>query len=135
MQLIFQILAAAGFLVSLYALYVRQKLLHSDSYSPACDISDRVSCSKALGSRYGTTVGIPNPLAGLVFYCSTCLLAFSDFFLPYLFFLVLPAVLFSIYLAYISYFRQKNFCLVCSFIYLVNLAMATVGFMLATINN
>ncbi|MCP5049955.1 MAG: hypothetical protein GY940_22500 [bacterium] len=64
MILYFQLLAVLGFLVSVYSLYVRHKVIHSDSYSPICDISDRVSCSKAFGSRYSKTMGIPNALAG-----------------------------------------------------------------------
>lgn len=123
-KIAFQLTAAVGFLASLYAFNVRRKVLKSDSYSPVCDISDRISCSKAFGSDYSKTLGVPNPLAGLLYYSAMALLPFFEMSLQYLFYLTLPPVVFSVYLAYISYVRQKNFCLVCSFIYLVNLALA-----------
>ena len=124
MKLYFQLLAISGFLVSAYALYVKVKISKDNSYSPLCDIRSKISCSKALGSRYSVTLGIPNPLGGLFFYL--LLFAVSFLNMKILFYPLLGAVLFSIYLAYISYFRQKNFCLVCNFIYLVNLALLAV---------
>jgi vitamin-K-epoxide reductase (warfarin-sensitive) len=127
----FQLLCAAGFLASAYALYVRYKVLKSPGYSPACDINDRISCSKAFGSTYSKTMGIPNPLGGLFYYAGLLVFSFSRTFTAYLFYLTLPALGFSLYLAYISYFRQKNFCLVCSFIYLANLALTALAFNLS----
>lgn len=125
--IVFQLIAAAGFLASLYAFNVRLKVLKSGSYTPVCDISDRISCSKAFGSDYSKTLGIPNPLAGLLYYPAMVLLPFFEVSLQYLFYLTLPPLVFTVYLAYISYVRQKNFCLVCSFIYLVNLALAVLA--------
>lgn len=124
MKLCFQLLTLCGFLVSGYALHVKGKIAKNNSYSPICDIRANISCSKALGSRYSSTLGVPNPLAGLLFYFSIFLFSFSN--MRILLFPLLGAVLFSLYLAYVSYFRQKNFCLVCTFIYLVNLALLVV---------
>jgi uncharacterized membrane protein len=124
MKIYFQVLTVCGFLISLYALNVRRKLGRSPSYLPLCDIRDHISCSRALGSRYSKTLGIPNPLAGLVFYAFLFVGSFSYMHLAV--YPVSAAVLFSIYLAYISYFRQKNFCLVCTLTYLVNIALLAV---------
>ena len=121
MKIYFQLLSIGGFLISAYALYVRDKLLKTPSYTPICDIRARISCSKALGSQYSKTLGIPNPLAGILFYLLLLVLSFS-----YMHLVIYPAaaaVLFSLYLAYISYIKQKNFCLVCTLTYLVNIAL------------
>lgn len=120
----FQFLVGVGFLISLYALVVRHKLLKTPTYSPICDIRDNISCSKALGSQYSQTLGIPNPLAGLIFYA--LLLVLSFFYMHLVIYPVLASVLFSIYLAYISYIKQRNFCLVCTLTYLVNMALLVI---------
>jgi uncharacterized membrane protein len=125
MKLYFQMISGCGFLISLYALIVRHKVLQSASYSPLCDIRANISCSKALGSRYGKTLGIPNPLAGLFFYAFLFLLSFGYMHLTL--YPAAAAVLFSLYLAYISYIKQKNFCLVCTFTYLVNIALLIIA--------
>jgi uncharacterized membrane protein len=121
MILIFQIITTCGFLISLYALYVRHKLLKAPTYSPICDIRANISCSKAMGSQYSKTMGIPNALAGLLFYALVFVLSFS--FIHLVVYPVLASVLFSLYLAYISYIKQKNFCLVCTLTYVVNIAL------------
>jgi uncharacterized membrane protein len=126
-QLSFQLFTVLGFLVSAYALFVMLKLSKSPSYSPRCDIRSNISCSRALGSKYSRTMGIPNPLGGMIFYLFLFLLSFS----PYLHFAVYfagAAVLGSFYLAYISYFIQKNFCPVCTAIYLINIALLIISF-------
>lgn len=125
MILVFRIITVCGFLISAYALYVRHKVLKAPDYSPICDIRARISCSKALGSRYSKTMGVPNPLAGLLFYALVFVLSFSYLYLVV--YPVLASVLFSVYLAYISYFKQKNFCLVCTFTYLVNIALLVIA--------
>lgn len=114
-----------GFLISLYALYVRYKVLKAPTYSPICDIRANISCSKALGSPYSKTLGIPNPLAGLLFYALVFFLSFS--YMHLVIYPVLASVLFSLYLAYISYIKQKNFCLVCTFTYLVNIVSLVIA--------
>ena len=121
MILVFQIITVCGFLISLYALYVRHKVLKAPGYSPICDIRANISCSKALGSQYSKTMGVPNALAGLLFYALVFVLSFS--YMQLVIYPVLASVLFSLYLAYISYIKQKNFCLVCTLTYVVNIAL------------
>jgi uncharacterized membrane protein len=125
MKLYFQILTSFGFLISLYALYVRHKVLKAPTYSPICDIRANISCSKALGSQYSTTMGVPNALAGLLFYALVFVLSFS--YMHLVIYPVLASVLFSLYLAYISYIKQKNFCLVCTLTYVVNIAILVIA--------
>lgn len=112
-------------MISLYALYVRHKVLKAPDYSPICDIHARISCSKALGSQYSKTMGVPNALAGILFYALLLVLSFS--YLHLVIYPVLASVLFSLYLAYISYIKQKNFCLVCTLTYVVNIALLVIA--------
>ena len=125
MILVFQVITVCGFLISLYALYVRHKVLKAPTYSPICDIRANISCSKALGSRYSKTMGVPNPLAGLLFYILVFIMSFS--YIHLVIYPVLASVLFSLYLAYISYIKQKNFCLVCTMTYVVNIALLVIA--------
>ena len=48
----------------------------------------------------------------------------------YLFYLATLSVLGSVYLAYISYFKLKNYCLVCTTIYLVNILLFITAYIL-----
>jgi uncharacterized membrane protein len=70
-------------------------------------------------------MGVPNPLAGLLFYALLFGLSFS--YMHLVIYPVLASVLFSLYLAYISFIKQKNFCLVCTFTYLVNIGLLVIA--------
>ena len=114
-----QITAFIGLLLSAYALYVEKKTERSTSYKAACDISDKISCTKAFKSKYAKMMGLSNSLFGLFVYIFILALTlYGDERI--IFFLSAFAVLGSIYLAYISYFKLKNLCVVCTSIYLVN---------------
>lgn len=127
---IFQLLNIAGLLISSYAYYVRYKVLKSSSYSPICDISEKISCSKAFGSKFSKTLGIPNPLLGIIYYIIIFILSLFEFFLQYIFYLTILPFLFSMFLAYISYFCQRNFCIVCTFTYILNIALTYISFVI-----
>ena len=111
-----RLVAVLGFVISLYALYVKWRLSNS-SYTPLCDLREYVSCSRALTSKEGSLTGLPNPLFGLVYY------ALVFFFVPYVFYLSVVAFILSLYLAYVSYVQQKNFCVVCTAIYIINIVL------------
>ncbi|MEK6934972.1 MAG: vitamin K epoxide reductase family protein [Nanoarchaeota archaeon] len=123
---VLKILAILGFLISLYAYNVERKL-GKKGYKAGCDIRDNISCSKAFTSKYGKLVGIPNSLVGIFFYVIIFLLSYYN--MTIIFYLAILAFLGSIYLAYISYFKLKNFCLVCSAVYLVNILLLIVSYL------
>ena len=112
--------AITGLLASLYAFHVKRKLHIDKNYKPVCDISKAISCSRAFNSPSSQIFPIPNALLGVLYYLVILLMVFFEMDSHVLIVLTIPAALFSIYLAYISYFKQKNFCLVCSFSYLIN---------------
>tara|TARA_Y100000034_G_scaffold136399_1_gene212620 strand:- start:2838 stop:3230 length:393 start_codon:yes stop_codon:yes gene_type:complete len=117
-----QILAITGLILSLYSLYVEKKLEVHKSYSPVCDISKGISCSTAFKSSYSKTFGVKNSILGSGFYALILLLSVTSF-APLILYLAAFGILTTIYLAYISYFKLKNFCLVCTFIYLTNVLL------------
>ncbi len=115
-------LVACGLLLALYAMHVEHKATRNKRYRALCDINDRISCSKAFTSRYGYHFGISNAVWGVVFYVLVGALLFLEAFWV-VFVLALIATLGSFYLAYFLYFKLKDFCIICTGIYLVNLAL------------
>jgi len=120
-NLLIPVAAGIGLALSFYALRVRNRALADPGYRPLCDLAAAVSCTRAFTSRFGHSFGFPNPLAGMMYYALIlCLFLVYPAFIRYA---SIPALIFSVYLAAVSYAVQKNFCLVCTSIYLINLAI------------
>ncbi len=119
MALEIQTLSILGFVLSGYAFYVRSRALASRAYKPLCDLHPQVSCTRAFTSTYGSTAGLPNPVYGVIFYVVLYAAVVSGFWRMAAYLSVL-AVVASLYLAYLSYARQRNFCLVCTSVYFIN---------------
>ena len=115
-------LAALGFVLSLYASYVEKKARTQKKYKAVCDISKGASCTAAFTSDYGTHFGISNSVAGIGFYLVVLALTWYGFALP-VFWLCAASVAGSAYLAYVLYVKLRNMCVVCSVIYVVNIAL------------
>jgi uncharacterized membrane protein len=116
------VLSGIGAALSLYALYVKHKLSKNKNYHSVCDISDKVSCTAAMGSRYGSLFIIPNSAFGALFYAVMMLLGVFDE-MKALFWLSVLAVLGSISLAYVSFFKLKITCPLCVGIYVINILL------------
>jgi len=119
MVFIIQLLAIAGFLLSFYALYVEKKADQDKNYKALCDISDKISCTKAFQSKWGKTFGIANSVHGLLFYALLFVLTFIN--IKLIFYLAVFSVLGSFYLAYVLHFKLKIVCLVCYLTYIINI--------------
>lgn len=122
------LLAGIGFAFSLYAYIVEKKLKNDPTYKPACDISDRISCSKVATSPYANLFFVSNAVAGMLFYALVILLAVLILHgvLPderLLMIVLVCGVLMSVYLAYILYTKIKSLCLVCTATYIINAAL------------
>lgn len=113
------ILAVIGFCISLYAYFVESKMKADASYKPACDINDRISCSKAMQSEYSNLFFVSNSMLGMVFYAGVSVLALMGFH-TLLMIATTLGVLASIGLAYLLYFKIKSICLVCTSLYVIN---------------
>ena len=125
-----KILAAIGFILSAYAVSVERRRSLFKNYTPFCDISRHVSCTKAFFSPSGKLVfGIPNSVIGLFFYFGVYLLALLG--LPrYILYASLFSSVGTLYLAYVSYIKMKNFCIVCTAVYMVNLLLLVFSYRL-----
>ena len=115
-----QICSLAGLFLSVYSLHIEKRFAESKEYRAVCDISNRISCTKLFSSRYGTHFGISNSLYGLLFYLILFILSLYNLN-NYLFYLSVILFIGSLYLAYVSYFKLKNYCIICHGIYLVNI--------------
>lgn len=121
------LLALAGIVISIYAYTVETNIGRNAEYKPMCDISDKVSCSRVMQSGYGKILGISNALIGAAFYSLIFILA-SFSAATIIFYISIAAVLVSIGLAYLSYFRIKSFCLVCTSVYVINILLLVVSY-------
>jgi len=117
-----QILAILGLILSVYSLYVERKLVAQEDYSPVCDINKKISCSAAFESKYSRTLGINNSILGIGFYAVVFILSLT-YFSSAILYLAIIGMLATKYLAYISYFKLKNFCIICMSVYLVNILL------------
>src|SRR3989338_2595585 len=120
-MLTLQILAFLGFLVSLYAYTVERNARNPD-YKAFCDFKDSMSCTKAFTSPYGKLFGISNALGGLFFYTLLFILTFLKQ-TNLIFFLSLASFWGTLFLAYLSYVKMKNFCVICHIIYVINILL------------
>lgn len=111
-----RILASIGVFLSVYVLYIRWQRSRSLWYKPMCDLSAKVSCTQAFESEYSSLLGVDNSILGLLFYALVFMIADTQ----YVFWLAVLGVLASCFLAYISFFKQKNLCVVCLAVYVVN---------------
>ena len=119
---IVEALAAIGLILSTYAYYVERKARRTPQYKPFCDFHANISCTKAFLSTYGHLSGVSNALLGTAFY-ALILLAVAAKQSTALTALATAGLLASLVLAYLSYVRQRNFCLVCSAVYVINIAI------------
>lgn len=121
MLMLIEIIAAMGFLLSLYAYHVEKKLADKN-YKPVYSFNKNISCNKAFLSKYGKLLGRSNSFYGMFFYLMIFILLQLKFF-DFVFLISILSVPGSIYLAYLSYVKLRTFCLVCTSIYLINILL------------
>ena len=121
--------AGIGFLLSVYALYVeiRYKKSKAIGYKPLCDINEKISCTKTFESKYGRIAFLPNPVYGILFYCLTIVCTIINQF-NYVFIFSILAALGSIYLACLSFFKLRLYCIICAGIYIVNITLVIISY-------
>ena len=127
---IIQIIALIGFLLSIYAVHVEKKMQKSKRYKAVCDFNNNVSCTKAFASKYGHMMGISNSMMGIACYLIIYILAAYSY-TNIMFYLAALSMLGTIGLAYLSFVKMKNFCMVCNGIYLVNILLLYFTYSLA----
>lgn len=120
--------AILGLAVAIYSIILGQQIKKTPDYKPACDISDRVSCSKALKSSYASMFGVSNAFIGVIYYAFVIILQLVSWY-GLLLLLTSIGALFSIYLTFILYTRIRSFCVLCTFAYIINFILLYLSYM------
>ncbi len=126
--ILFLSLSVFGLLLSLYAVYVEQKVRKNKQYRALCDFSKKISCSKIFLSREGHLLGVSNAFLGVFFYTSLIFFLFLKNFHVF-FLLTILAVIGSLYLFYLQLVKLRLFCVVCTLIYLINIGLLILLFL------
>lgn len=121
MLLIF--LSLLGLILCMYGLYLERTLKKNQAYKAACDLSDRISCSRTFLSPYSALLGVSNIYVGLLFYAVVLVLAYMQLY-KLVFITACFACLASLYLAYIQYVKLRIVCLLCTSLYAINFLLA-----------
>jgi len=126
------VLAAIGLGASTMSSYVHYKLLTDASYTSACDVSATISCTQAYLSPYGSLLGVPVALGGVIFFAMVLVIAgvagrpgskTRENAPGYIFALSTLGLSFVLYLAWASYFVLKTFCILCAITYVAVIAI------------
>lgn len=126
------VFALLGLVASTISSYVHYQLLTEPSYSSFCDVSTRVSCTEAYVSRYGSFMGVPVAVGGVIFFAIAALLAglagratspARENAAGYVFALSTVGLAFALYLGWASYFVLKVFCILCAVTYVSVIAL------------
>ena len=124
--------ALLGLTASSISSYVHYQLLTAPNYSSFCDVSARVSCTEAYVSRYGSFMGVPVAVGGVIFFAVAALLAgvtgratspARDNAAGYIFALSTVGLAFALYLGWASYVVLKVFCILCAITYVSVIAL------------
>jgi uncharacterized membrane protein/protein-disulfide isomerase len=111
--------ALAGLVFASWSAWVHYRLVTEPGYTSVCDVSAAFNCSQVYMSRYGSFMGVPVALAGMIFFGLVALVA--GFASPdpksaaggYVFALATVGLAVILYLGYASFFVLKTGCLLC----------------------
>ncbi|MXY26269.1 MAG: thioredoxin domain-containing protein [Acidobacteria bacterium] len=118
--------AFAGLGASLASTWVHLQILLDPFYVSVCDVNATVSCSQVYESRYGSFLGVPVALGGVIWFTGTLLLAWAGGRAPaesaenvagYLLTWSTAGLAVAMYLAYASFFLLGMVCLFCVAVY------------------
>ncbi|HET6372634.1 MAG TPA: vitamin K epoxide reductase family protein [Candidatus Polarisedimenticolia bacterium] len=124
--------ALLGLGASSVSSYVHYNLLTKPAYSSFCDVSATVSCTEAYTSQYGSFMGVPVAILGVVFFAVVLVLtgvagrpssSARETVPAYLFVLSTIGLAFALYLAWASYVVLKVFCILCALTYVSVIAI------------
>lgn len=134
------ILACVGFGVSVTIANVHSKLTASSSYTSFCNVNENVNCDLVLTSEYAHLAGISIAWAALFTYGLWIALALVSLTTDRAtrrrqtataqFVLATWSLLFSLYLAFVSFFILRALCLLCGSLYLVNAGLFVTAWVL-----
>ena len=118
--------ALVGLAASTASSYVHYKLLTDPAYVSFCDVGGKVSCTQAYLSRYGSFMGVPVAIGGVIFFAVAAVLAglagsaksrARENAAGYIFVWSTIGLAFALYLAWASYVVLGVFCILCAITY------------------
>ena len=121
-----------GLGASILSSYVHYKLLTDPTYVSFCDVNTQVSCTQAYLSQYGSFMGVPVALGGVIFFAVAAALAglaggttsrARDNAPGYIFIWSTIGLAFAMYLAWASYVVLGLFCILCAVTYVSVIAL------------
>jgi uncharacterized membrane protein/protein-disulfide isomerase len=116
--------------------YVHYRLLTDVSYTSFCDVNATMSCAQAYLSRYGSFLGIPVAIGGVLFFALVLVIvgvagrmgsAARENAPAYVFALSTVALAFVLYLAWASYVVLGNFCILCTITYVAAIGIFVIS--------
>lgn len=116
------LLAVLGLCISIYTYLTEERVKQDPTFKPVCDLSDRVSCTKAMNSAYGKLFFVSNAIAGIAFYSGMIVLAIIGATKLVLLGAVASCVA-SCVLAYLLYVKVQTVCILCTSLYIINFLM------------
>jgi protein-disulfide isomerase/uncharacterized membrane protein len=126
------VFALLGLGASSVSTFVHYQLLTTPNYESFCDVGSQVNCTQAYLSRYGSFLGVPVAIGGVIFFAIAALLAgmagrpsspARDNAAGYIFLLSTVGLAFALYLAWASYFVLNVFCILCAITYVSVIAL------------
>jgi uncharacterized membrane protein/protein-disulfide isomerase len=118
--------AALGLGASATSTWVHYRLLTQPGFTSFCDVSATVSCTEAYLSQYGSFLGVPVAIFGMVYFAAVGALAgiggrngspARDAVPGYIFVLSTLALAFVLYLGYAAFFILNAICILCAATY------------------
>ena len=128
--------ALLGLGASTISSYVHYKLLTDPSYVSFCDVNAQVSCTQAYVSQYGSFMGVPVALGGVIFFAVAAVLAgiagsakssARENAAGYIFIWSTIGLAFALYLAWASYVVLGLFCILCAITYVSVIALFVIS--------
>jgi protein-disulfide isomerase len=127
------VIALIGLAIAANLAYLHVHLAADSAYTSWCNVNDDVNCNVVLASEYAYFLGVPIAYGALLTYAMMAAAAAIILFIERasrrrqiataLFAVAVWSVAFSIYLVAVSWFVLGTICLLCSGLYVVNLAL------------
>lgn len=120
------VLACVGLAAAATSTYVHFQVLSDPGYTSFCDINNSVSCTQVYQSRYGSVLGVPVALGGIIWFAGVLLLVLAGVRLPresapnvagYLLVWSTLGLAVAMYMAYASFFVLETYCVLCVVVY------------------
>ena len=121
------VLSILGIIISLYGIFVENKVRRDMNYHAACDVSNTISCTKSFVSPYNKLLGVSNIVVCLVFYVAMLIFGLMDNATATML-LAWLGLAGTIVFAYVLYFKIKAVCLICTSMYIINIALVAVQY-------